>query len=215
MAQVTFPGPAGTLEGYLHLPEGDGPFPGVVVCHPHPRMGGDMNNNVVMGICHCLAQVGIASLRFNFRGVSGSQGTYDDGRGEVDDALEALRFLASQEGIEQNNVGLVGYSFGAGVAMEAALRDDLPKALSVVARARIDSEDDLGRRPSLPMLFVVGDRDHLVPSEQFNELAARLTTPSEIHVVPGADHFFLGQEREAGELVAAFFQRWLKPTAQT
>ena len=215
MTQVTFSGPAGVLEGYLHLPEGDGPFPGVVVCHPHPRMGGDMNNNVVMGICYALAQVGIASLPFNFRGVGGSQGTYDDGRGEVDDAREALRFLASQEGIEQDNVGLAGYSFGAGVAMKAALQDDLPRALSVVARARIDPEDDFGRRPSLPVLFVVGDQDRLMPPDQFDELSARLTTTPEMHVVPGADHFFMGQEREAGETVAAFFQRWLRPTAHT
>jgi hypothetical protein len=174
-----------------------------------------MNNNVVMGICYSLARVGIASLRFNFRGVGRSQGTYDEGRGELDDALEALKFLASQEGIEQDNVGLAGYSFGAAVAMKVAFQDDLPKALAVVARARVDPENDLGRRPSLPMLFVVGDRDRLMPSDQFEELVARLTTPPEMRVVPGADHFFLGQEREAGELVAAFFQRWLKPTAQT
>jgi len=213
LTYVTFPGQAGILQGYLNLPEGEGPFPGVVVCHPHPRMGGDMNNNVVMGICYGLAQVGIASLPFNFRGVGESQGAYDDGRGEVDDALEALKFLAAQEGVERDNVGLAGYSFGAGVAMKAALQDDLPRALSVVARARIDPEDDFGRRPSLPVLFVVGDRDRLMPSDQFDELSARLTTPPEMHVVLGADHFFVGQDREAGELVAAFFQRWLKPTA--
>ena len=215
MTYVTFPGPAGVLQGYLNLPEGEGPFPGVVVCHPHPRMGGDMKNNVVMAICHGLAQVGIASLPFNFRGVGDSQGTHDDGKGEVDDALEALKFLASQEGIEQDNMGLAGYSFGAGVAMKAALQNDLARALSVVARARVDPEDDFGRRPSLPMLFVVGDQDRLMPPDQFDELSARLTTPPEMHVVPGADHFFFGQEHEAGGPVAAFFQRWLKPTTGT
>ena len=99
--------------------------------------------------------------------------------------------------------------------MKAALHDDLPKALSVVARARIDPEDDFGRRPSLPILFVVGDRDRLMPTEQFDELSARLTTPPEMHIVTGADHFFMGQEREAGETVAAFFQHWLRPTART
>jgi alpha/beta superfamily hydrolase len=177
-------------------------------------MGGDMNNNVVMAICYCLTRVGIATLPFNFRGVGGSQGTYDDGRGEVDDALEAIRFLASNEAIEEGNVGLAGYSFGAGVAMKAALRDDLPKAVSVVARARVDADDNLERRPSLPMLFVVGDQDRLMPADQFQELAARLTTPPEMHLVTGADHFFMGQEIQAGQVVAAFFQRWLGPTTQ-
>ena len=94
--QLEIPGPAGTLEGFLHLPEGDGPFPGVVVCHPHPQMGGDMNNNVVMGVCYSLFIAGIASLRFNFRGAGRSQGVYDEGRGEMDDALAALEFAASQ-----------------------------------------------------------------------------------------------------------------------
>lgn len=173
-----------------------------------------MGNNVVVGICHGLAQVGIASLSFNFRGVGESQGTYDDGRGEVDDALEALKVLASQEGIEPDNVGLAGYSFGGGVAMKAALRGDLPKALSLVAWTRVDPQDDLGYRPSMPIQLVVGDRDRLMPSDQFQELAARLTTSPEMHVVPGANHFFPGKEREVGELVAAFFQRWLKPAAQ-
>lgn len=178
-------------------------------------MGGDMSNNVVAGICHGLAQVGIASLSFNFRGVGESQGTYDDGRGEVDDALEALRFLASQKGIAQGSVGLAGYSFGGGVAMKAALRDGLPKALAVVAWARVDPQDDLGYRPSMPIQLVVGDRDLLMQSGRFQELAARLATPPEMHIVPAADHLFQGKEREVGELVAAFFQRWLKPTAQT
>ena len=172
-----------------------------------------MSNSVVMGICYGLAQVGIASLRFNFRGVGASQGTHDDGIGEIDDALEALRFLASHEEIQQGNVGLAGYSFGAGVAMKAALQDDMPKALSVVARARVDPEDDPAMRPSLPMQFVVGGQDRLMPLDQFNELTTKLTVPPEMHVIPGADHFFQGREREVGELVAGFFQRCLKPTA--
>ena len=209
---VRFAGPNGTLEGYLHLPDGDGPFPGVVVCHPHPRMGGNMHNNVVMGICHSLTTVGIASMRFNFRGAGGSEGVYDDGRGEVEDTLEALRHLASHEAIRDGCVGLVGYSFGAGVAMKAALRDDVTRALALVARARVDPEDDVGERPSLPMLFVVGDQDRLMPADSFNELSARLVTPLEMHVVPGADHFFGGRDHEVGGMVATFFQRWLAPS---
>jgi alpha/beta superfamily hydrolase len=173
-------------------------------------MGGDMSNSVVMGICHALAQVGIASLRFNFRGVGTSQGTHNEGIGEIDDAMEALRFLASHEEIQHGNVGLAGYSFGAGVAMKTALRDAVPKALSVVARARVGSEDDLALRQSLPMQFVTGDQDRLMPLDQVNELTTKLTVPPEMHVIPEAGHFFHGREREVGELVAGFFQRYLK-----
>ena len=211
--QMEIPGPAGNLEGFLHLPEGDGPFPAVVVCHPHPQMGGDMHNNVVMGVCYSLFIAGIASLRFNFRGVGRSQGQYDEGRGEMDDVLAALAAAGSQESIATDRVGLAGYSFGAGVAMKTAQRGDVTNALSLIGRARVDAEDDFSRIPSLPIQFIIGDRDRLMPDEQFADLQARLTVPPEMHVVPGADHFFMGQEREAAEHVTAFFQRWLSPTA--
>ena len=211
--QLEIPSPAGTLEGFLHLPEGDGPFPGVVVCHPHPQMGGDMNNNVVMGVCYSLFIAGIASLRFNFRGAGRSQGVYDEGRGEMDDLLAALEFAASQESIASDGVGLTGYSFGAGVAMKTAQKGGVTKALSLIGRARVDAEDDFSRIPSLPIQFIIGDQDRLMPEEQFTDLTSRLTTPPEMHVIPGADHFFVGQEREATELVTAFFQHRLSASA--
>ncbi|MBI2856385.1 MAG: dienelactone hydrolase family protein [Chloroflexi bacterium] len=214
MTETRFPGPAGLLEGFLYIPEGAGPFPGVVVCHPHSLMGGNMDNNVVMGICHVLARLGIASLRFNFRGVGRSESAFDEGRGEIDDALEAIRVLASSDGIDASRVGLAGYSFGAGVAMKAALRDDISRALALIGRARVDPDEDLNLRPSLPILFAVGDRDRLMPQGQIEEISARLTTKPEMHVLPGADHFLAGREMEVGELVAAFFQRWLRPQSQ-
>jgi alpha/beta superfamily hydrolase len=212
--QIAFPGPTGTLEGYIHLPQNINSCPGVAVCHPHPQMGGDMNNSVVMGICYALERSGIASLRFNFRGVGKSQGTYDDGKGEIADALAALKFLTSHKEIEQGNVGLAGYSFGAGIAMKAALHDDLPIALSIVGHAQIDPNDDLNRKPSLPMQFVIGEQDKLIPLDQLNNLSTKLTVSPEIHIIPGADHFFHGQEIETVELVAGFFLRWLKPLTQ-
>ena len=69
-----------TLEGIIALPDGEGPFPGVVMCHPHPLMGGNMDNNVVVAVTFGLADAGIASLRFNFRGVGNSQGETRQGR---------------------------------------------------------------------------------------------------------------------------------------
>ena len=204
--RVTFSGPAGELEGRLHLPEGDRPVAGVVLCHPHPLMGGDMNNNVVMGVCRELVGSGIATLRFNFRGVGASAGMHDQGRGEVEDALAALRFLAARPELVGMAIGLAGYSFGAGVAMKAGFADDTPRALSVIGRARVDPDDELARRPSLPVQFVIGERDRQMAPEQAERLASELTRPPEIHLIPGADHFFVGREREIGSLVAAFFR---------
>jgi alpha/beta superfamily hydrolase len=103
---VTFPSGVLQIEGLLWLPEerpaGEttalpaGPYAGVVVCHPHPLRGGDMHNTVVAALAHGLQRAGLATLRFNFRGVGGSQGSYDDGRGEQDDARAALRCLAER-----------------------------------------------------------------------------------------------------------------------
>ena len=104
-----------------------------------------LHNNVVMGVCYSLFIAGIASLRFNFRGVGRSQGQYDEGRGEMDDVLAALAAAGSQESIATDRVGLAGYSFGAGVAMKTAQRGDVTTALSLIGRARVDDEDDFSK----------------------------------------------------------------------
>ena len=206
---VTFHGAAGKLEGYLTIPSSGMSNSGVVVCHPHPLMGGNMHNNVVIGICYALERLGIASLRFNFRGVGKSDGIYDDGEGETEDASEALKFLTSNEEIDQQKIGITGYSFGAGIAMKVARRNDIAKALSVVAHARLDPENDLSMRSYLPIQFVVGNQDKLMSQDQIKELKDKLTIPVEMCVIPNADHFFQGRESEAGELVANFFRRWI------
>ena len=211
---VTIAGPAGSLEGRLHLPDDGRPSAGVVVCHPHPLMGGDMNNNVVMGVCHKLVGSGVAVLRFNFRGVGASAGTHDEGRGEVEDALAALGFLASRPEVDGKPVGLVGYSFGAGVAMRAGFCSDLAGALSVIGRARVDTEVELARRPSLPVQFVIAERDRQMAPEHAERLGAELSVPPEMHVIAGADHFFVGREREVGSIVAAFFRASLLPEVE-
>ena len=105
-----------TLAGVLHTPEGDGPFSAVVVCHPHPRMGGDMTSNVVLAAVEGLAAQGIAALRFNFRGSGASEGTHDDGKGERDDVRAALSFAADLGELDATRIGLAGYSFGAGMS---------------------------------------------------------------------------------------------------
>src|SRR5438094_7859543 len=104
---------APVLEGELWLPAGERGTAGVVVAHPHPLRGGSMDNNVVWAVCQGLAAAGIASLRFNFRGVDRSEGAYAEGVDEVDDILGALAFLAAQPQIDADRVGLAGYSFGA------------------------------------------------------------------------------------------------------
>src|ERR1700720_4593000 len=113
--QVTFRLGALSLEGLLAA--GGGDSPAAVVCHPHPSYGGSMLNNVVEAILAAMWQLGYATLRFNFRGVGGSEGEHDGGRGEAEDAAAAMAFLLSQPGVRKTGAVMAGYSFGAMVAV--------------------------------------------------------------------------------------------------
>jgi alpha/beta superfamily hydrolase len=106
---VTFNTDGLTLEGLLHLPPVT-PCPGVVVAHPHPQYGGDMHNNVVHALCRAVNSVGAAALRFNFRGVGASEGSFDNGVGEQRDVAGALEYLRALPEITAR-IALVGYSF--------------------------------------------------------------------------------------------------------
>jgi len=197
-----------TLEAVLHLPDGvAGLLPGVVVCHPHPQYGGDMDNNVVMALVDALTARGIAALRFNFRGVGRSSGVFDNGHGEARDAASAVAFLASREEIDRVRVGLAGYSFGAMMALVAT--DPAVRALALVSPPVqwLDRERLTGL--SIPLLLAAGDRDPICPTAGFQEIATYLGGRVEARVVAGADHGWWGHERELGETAAAFFAREL------
>ena len=117
---VDFPCGDITLEGEWHLPQGKGPFPAVVVCHPHSLYGGNMSNNVVVAICQSLLQNSVAAFRFNFRGVGKSDGTFGGGTAEQQDVSAALDFASSTPNIDPVRIGLAGYSFGGSVALPVA-----------------------------------------------------------------------------------------------
>jgi alpha/beta superfamily hydrolase len=195
------------LEGVLHLPDGVPPFAGVAVCHPHPQYGGDMNNTVVAAVCRALTDRGMAALRFNFRGVGRSTGVYDGGQGETRDAAAAVAFLAEQDAIESDKVGLAGYSFGAMMALAGA--DERVKALALVSPPLQGVSTERLAAVRGPLLMITGDSDHICPAAAFRETAASLTREVEAEVVPGADHFWMGYERDLDALVGPFFARTL------
>ena len=124
-----------SLEGALREPEGSGPFPAVVVCHPHPLHGGDMFNNVVMAIYEPLPRHGIAALIFNFRGVGLSGGQFGGGIAEQEDVKAAITFLSSRPEIDGKRIGLAGYSFGGGVATAVAMKDERVTRLALISPA--------------------------------------------------------------------------------
>ena len=197
------------LEGVLHLPNDDEGLPAVVICHPHPRHGGDMDNVVIASLVRYLCESGIAALRFNFRGVGGSEGIFDGGTGEISDAVEALNFLSLQDEIDPTRIGVAGYSFGAAVALIASTYGDITQAIaSVACPSRVFNE--MGVHEILqPKLLVCGERDHDFPVAQFVFQAKRFTDPKQIELIQNADHFFGDSLDYLGEVTGKFFHEWL------
>ena len=198
-----------TFEGIIALPDGEGPFPGVVMCHPHPLMGGNMDNNVVVAVTFGLADAGIASLRFNFRGVGNSQGEHAKGEKEHQEALVAMDFLGALPDVDDDRIGLGGYSFSTRVICAHKQLYKKPKAIALVAPSIEAITGSPLQNDKTPRLIITGGRDRLVAADSVDEQLEKFDPPADYHVVPAADHFWVGQEREMAETVVDFFLRHL------
>ena len=184
--RVAIAGPAGPIECAIDEPASGHAVHGVAVwCHPHPQHGGTMDNKVVQTLSRAAVQRGWRALRFNFRGVGGSGGTWDQGRGEVDDALAVI---AAHRNPDLPLV-LGGFSFGGYVATQAAARLAAPaQRLVLVAPAVVN----FSAAPVPPdTLLIHGEADDVVPLAAVLEWARPQSLP--ITLVPGAGHFFHGQ----------------------
>ena len=208
-SSVTFLSDRLTLEGLFIAPDGPGRFPGVVLCHPHPLYGGDMRNAVIEHLSSALAACGIATLAFNFRGVGGSEGTHDRGVGEVADALAAVDYLAQGSQIDRSVLGIAGYSFGAGIALDAIEANSDLMAVATVACPLAPLNDMVLHKINHPKLFIQGDTDYLIQIDLFRFLVQRFQHPREVEVLQGAEHSLIGYEAQVGALAADFFKRTL------
>jgi alpha/beta superfamily hydrolase len=194
-------GPVGRLEALLDLP-GAGDVDGAaIVCHPHPQHGGTMHNKVAHTLARAFVRSGFATLRFNFRGTEGSEGEYDDGRGELDDALAAVVWL--RERYADRPLWLAGFSFGAAIAVRTAVLTEVD-GLVVVAPAIYRFAKRLDRQPDCPWLVIQGDEDELVDVDETLEWINSLEPGPELLVVPGAEHFFHGRLIELRNAVFEF-----------
>ena len=204
---VTFTVDGLALEGLLHLPAVT-PCPGVVVAHPHPQYGGDMHNNVVHALCRAANGVGAAALRFNFRGVGASEGSFDNGVGEQQDVAGALAYLRGLPEIDPARVALAGYSFGALVVLRYADgRDDVPAVVVVSNPSQRGTRVDLQLRS--PALFVTGDRDEYCDSALLTENREQLGDDVTVVVHEGVDHFWWGSDDRLIETVSGFLREQL------
>ena len=123
-----------SFEGVIAQPDGDdGPLPGVVICHPHPLFGGNMDNNVVLSVSFALAERGFVCLRFNFRGVGNSEGEHSKGELEQQEVLAALELLKAWPGVDGKKLGLAGYSFGSSVILGSPDLHKKAKAFALIS----------------------------------------------------------------------------------
>ena len=181
-------GPAGRIEAAYDKPDGP-PAPVLaIVCHPLPTEGGSMHNKVVTMTARALRESGIATLRFNFRGVGQSEGSFDNGDGELDD-LRAIAAWARATHPDKA-LWLAGFSFGAWVSLRAAVEVQAAALISIAPPlGRSWAFDDIAL-PAVPWLVIQGDDDEIVSPGAVHDWVASLPNPPELLRMPGASHFF-------------------------
>ena len=182
------PGPAGKLEALLEEPEDQAPKEAALICHPHPQYGGTMHNKVVYRLARALRRAGAVPLRFNYRGVNMSEGVYDNGIGELEDARAALGFL--RERYPELPFSLAGFSFGSRIILR--LGCEVPGALRLIA-VGFPAADEASRalgNCDVPRVFIQSTNDQFGPREAMESYFASLSGKKQLIWVKAVDHFF-------------------------
>ena len=192
MPEVIFQGPDGRLEGRFH-PQSNPEAPIAIILHPHPEYSGTMNNKVVYNLHYCFFEMGFSCFRFNFRAVGNSEGSFDQGVGELADATSALDFLQSQVP-GARACWVAGFSFGAWIGMQILMRrPEVTGFVSVSPPANSYDFSFLAPCPSSG-LIINGSNDKVVPSQKVNDLVSKLQQQKGIKItheeVESANHFF-------------------------
>lgn len=209
-------GPAGPLQALIESPVAEGgaslAVPAfAVVCHPHPLFGGTLDNKVVYTVARAIGQLQVPAIRFNFRGVGASGGSYDEGRGESEDALAVIDW--GRRRWPQAPLWLAGFSFGGAVAARIAAAAQAARVVLVAPGiTRLERADFEAARiavPQCPWLIVQGDNDEVVPASAVLEWArgrkpATGVPAPQVTVLAGASHFFHGRLNELRDAVLAF-----------
>ena len=216
MPDIIINGPVGRLEGrYQHSKDPSAPI--ALILHPHPQYGGTMNNKVVYTLFHTFARLGFSTLRFNFRGVGRSQGTFNRGEGELSDAASALDWLQTYNP-NARGCWIAGFSFGAWISMQLLMRrPEIGGFISVAPPANLFDFTFLAPCPASG-LIVHGNNDDVVPQEAVQKLVDKLKHQKDIHiqfkVADGANHFFADQMEQLAEIVTEYLTQRLQPEKQ-
>jgi alpha/beta superfamily hydrolase len=201
MAQgLAVAGPVGRLETLVEESTAGAAPPGhvAVICHPHPLFGGTLHNKVVHTLAKCLRERGVATVRFNFRGVGASEGQHEGAAGETDDALAIARWASEK----WPDVPLLwaGFSFGGAIAIRAAAV--LPPCWLVTVAPAVDRVSVEGvKMPRVPWLIVQGEADDVVAPASVIDWAAREAPHARLRLLPDVGHFFHGHLHELASCV--------------
>jgi len=198
---IYFPASSLQLEGLLALAPGD---KGVVITHPHPLYGGSLHNNVVDTLARVYRQHGYTTLRFNFRGVGGSQGHYDEGEGEQEDIKAALDYLLGQG---KTMLDLAGYSFGAWVSALARTAQEKIQRLIMVAPPTDFCDFHNVRSLSKLTLVITGDRDEFAPPAAIARLLPEWNPAARLEIIAGADHFYGAHTRALAAIMEVYLEQ--------
>ena len=203
MPEIILPGPAGRIEVRYQRQKNPPNAPMALVLHPHPQFGGTMNNPLVYDLFHMFHKLGCTTVRFNFRGVGRSQGTFDSGAGELSDAASALDWLQSLNR-ESRGCWIAGFSFGAWIGMQLLMRR--PEITGFISIAPPASMYDFAFLAPCPTsgLILAGTKDQVVPEPDMQKLVDKLMAQKGIKItyqkIEGANHFF---DKHEGEVIEA------------
>jgi hypothetical protein len=211
--QVRFGEKGVYLAGLLH--HGRNSSPGIVLLHPHPTLGGDMNFYLLADLVREFSKERITTLRFNYRGVPPSTGTYGGGSGELEDTLKAVEFIRNQQNVNKEHVALVGYSFGGSLALMAAERAKVKAVVSISpqvnpSETRLDTTE-YARRITCPVLLIHGKADETVPYSDSEKIYDALvkSVEKDIELVDGANHMYSGKGKNVVYLATTFLETFL------
>ncbi len=169
-----------------------------IICHPHPLFGGTMHNKVVTTLARVFRDVGLRSVRFNFRGVGKSTCVHDEGRGELDDLLFLVEWVKNN--FPNDPIWLAGFSFGAYVATKGAMQISPAQLVTIAPQVSRFKQDDL-TRVTCPWILVQGEQDEVVSAEEVFQWIETLPHKPDVIRMPTAGHFFHGQLMELRRLL--------------
>jgi hypothetical protein len=204
--QVVITGPAGALQSVVEAPDAPAPQAFMVVCHPHPLHGGTMDNKVVTTLARCAHELNVPTIRFNYRGVGDSAGSFDEGRGETLDTQAVIDYGRNRW--PQAALWLGGFSFGGRVALRASTGPHAGNIARLVTIAPAFTSDYASpqevRAPQCPWLIVQGDADEVIDPVVNIDWAGRINPAPRLVVLPGVGHYFHGKLGALRDVVVPF-----------